>query len=146
MAGKIAGADVLLKVAGTDGNMIVIAGQTGTTLNMSADTIDVTDKTSGGWKTSLPGLREWSIDQDVFYTVGDESNKLLLNAFLERTKIKAAIRVGADEDEDGVSFEGDVYITDFPLDFSVDDAASVSMSLAGASALKVTQGAAPVAP
>lgn len=139
MARKIAGAEVLLQVK--DGsNLVTVAGQSGTTLNMSADTIDVTDKTSGGWKTSMAGLREWSIDQDVFYTIGDASNKLLMDAFVNREPIEAVIRIGKDDEADGTTFTGQVYITDFPLDLALDNAVSVSMSLAGASALEITHG------
>lgn len=136
---KIAGADVLLKVKKA-GKLVIVAGQQGTTLNLSADTIDVTDKTSGGWKTSLPGLKEWSIDQDVFYTLGDESNKLLLDAFEAREPITVELRVGTAEEVGGTTFTGEAYITDFPFDFSLDNAASVSMSLAGASKLTITHG------
>ena len=136
---KIAGADVLLKVKKDDA-LVIVAGQQGTTLNLSADTIDVTDKTSGGWKTSLPGLKEWSIDQDVFYTLGDESNKLLLDAFEAREPITVELMVGTAEEVGGTTFTGEAYITDFPFDFSLDNAASVSMSLAGASKLTITHG------
>lgn len=137
---KIAGADVLLKIKqGT--KEYTVAGQQGTTLNMSADTIDVTDKTSGGWKTNLAGLREWSIDQDVFYTLGDESNKLLLDAFINRETITASIRIGKDSEVAGTTFSGEVYITDFPIDLALDNAVSVSMALAGASALEIVHGA-----
>lgn len=139
MARKIAGAEVLLQVKdGSD--LVTVAGQSGTTLNMSADTIDVTDKTSGGWKTSIAGLREWSIDQDVFYTIGDASNKLLMDAFVNREPIEAVIRIGKNDEADGTTFTGQVYITDFPLDLALDNAVSVSMSLAGASALEITHG------
>lgn len=138
-ARKIAGADVLLKVKKGE-ELITVAGQQGTTLNLSADTIDVTDKTSGGWRTSLPGLKEWSIDQDVFYTLGDESNKLLLDAFEERNPITVELRVGTAEEAGGTTFTGEAYITEFPFDFALDNAATVSMSLAGASKLTITHG------
>lgn len=138
-ARKIAGVDVLLQVKKGE-ELVTVAGQQGTTLNLSADTIDVTDKTSGGWRTSLPGLKEWSIDQDVFYTVGDESNKLLLDAYDNREPITVSIRVGEDEEVGGITFSGDAYITDFPFDFALDNAATVSISLVGASKLTIKHG------
>ena len=138
---KVAGADVLLQIMDGE-DKVTVAGQQGTTLNMNADTIDVPDKTSGGWKTYMPGLKEWSIDQDVFYTIGDESNKLLLNAYLNREPITVFLQVGKDDEAGRISFEGEAYITEFPMDFALDNAASISMSLSGASALEVVQGAA----
>mgnify|MGYP001170026328 FL=1 len=136
MARKIAGAEVLLKVKKGD-ELIEVTGQQGLTVNLSADTIDTTDKTSGGWKTAMAGLREWSIDQDVFYTVGDESNKLLLDAYLNREAIVVDVLAGKAGEAGAIHFTGDAYITSFPFDFSLDNAASVSMSLSGASALTV---------
>lgn len=136
MARKIAGAEVLLKVKKGE-ELIEVAGQQGMTVNLSADTIDTTDKTSGGWKTAMAGLREWSIDQDVFYTVGDESNKLLLDAYLNREAIVVDVLAGKESEAGAIHFTGDAYITSFPFDFSLDNAASVSMSLSGASALTV---------
>ena len=136
---KVAGADVLLQIMDGE-DKVTVAGQQGTTLNMNADTIDVTDKTSGGWKTYMPGLKEWSIDQDVFYTIGDESNQLLLNAYLNREPITVFLQVGKDDEAGRISFEGEAYITEFPMDFALDNAASISMSLSGASALEVVQG------
>lgn len=136
MARKIAGAEVLLKVKKGE-ELIEVAGQQGMTVNLSADTIDTTDKTSGGWKTAMAGLREWSIDQDVFYTVGDESNKLLLDAYLNREAIVVDVLAGKEKEAGAIHFTGEAYITSFPFDFSLDNAASVSMSLSGASALTV---------
>lgn len=140
---KIAGADVLLVIKDENDADLQVAGQQNTTLNLEAETMDVTDKTSGGWKTSMPGLKEWSIDQDVFYTLGDTSNKILLNAFLDGTTVDAVIRIGAKDDADGITFRGKVYVTSFPVDLAMDNAVSVSMTLAGASALEIVQGADP---
>lgn len=136
MARKIAGAEVLLKVKNGE-ELIEVAGQQGMTVNLSADTIDTTDKTSGGWKTAMAGLREWSIDQDVFYTVGDASNKLLLDAYLNREPVVVDILAGKEDEDGSIHFTGEAYITSFPFDFSLDNAASVSISLSGASALTV---------
>lgn len=137
MARKIAGAEVLLKVKQGEGTLIPVAGQQGMTVNLSADTMDVTDKTSDGWKTYMPGLKEWSIDQDVFYTVGDASNKLLLDAYLNGETVVVDVLAGKESEAGAIHFTGEAYITSFPFDFSLDNAASVSMSLSGASALTV---------
>ena len=55
---KVAGCDVLVKVSKTDGTYTTIGGQTSATLNRSADTIDVTDKTNNGYKEYMAGLKE----------------------------------------------------------------------------------------
>jgi TP901-1 family phage major tail protein len=136
---KVAGVDVLLKVknGGTD---IVLGGQTGCTLNREADTIDVTDKTSGGFKTSLAGLISWSVDCDGFVVLGDQAFELIETAFMNRTPVDVLIRVGANDDADGVTYTGQGYIVDLPLEFAQDDAVTYSLSIEGATALTRTKG------
>ncbi|WP_429969156.1 phage major tail protein, TP901-1 family [Enterococcus sp. AZ136] len=136
MTRKISGAEVLLKIK-EGSTLVTVAGQQGMTLNLSGDTIDTTDKTSGGWKTAMAGLLEWGIDQDVFYTVGDKSNELLLNAFVNRKPVTVEVMVGGTDEAGSIKYSGEAYITSFPMDFALDNAVSVSMSLAGASALEI---------
>lgn len=139
MAEKIAGVDVLLKVLkGTD--LINVAGQTGTSLNLGAETIDVTDKLAEGWKDSIAGLKSWSIDQDGFVTLGEESLPLLRAQFLARKPVDVEIRVGEPESEHGVTFRGRAFIVDFPHDFQQDSAVTFSLSLEGSGKLHIDEG------
>lgn len=128
---KIAGVDVLLKVAGEDGTMIVLGGQTGATLNREAETIDTTDKTSKGFSSSMAGVISWSIDADGFVVLGDEGFDLIEETFLARKPFTAETRVGADDNADGRTYSGEVYITELPLEFAQDDAVTYSLSLQG---------------
>lgn len=128
---KIAGVDVLLKVADEDGTMIVLGGQTGATLNREAETIDTTDKTSKGFSSSMAGVIGWSIDADGFVVLGDEGFDLIEETFLARKPFTAETRVGADDNADGRTYSGEVYITELPLEFAQDDAVTYSLSLQG---------------
>lgn len=142
MAGqKIAGVDVLLKIADATGQLQIVGGQTGATLNRSAETLDVTDKTSKGWTSSMAGTLSWSIDGDGFVVIGDEAFELIEEAFVGRKVIDAEIRLGGDEDRDGVTYSGRGYIVDLPLEFAQDDAVTYSLSLEGATPLARTKGA-----
>lgn len=136
---KVAGVDVLVKVKTTSG-MVAVGGQTGASLSRSAETIDVTDKTSGGWQTSIAGLKSWSVSTDGFVTLGDTAMDLLEQAFENRTPVELEIRVGATTDANGVTYTGSAYITDFPLDFAQDSAVTYSLSFSSASALTRTKG------
>lgn len=139
MAEKIAGVDVLLKVKkGTD--LVNVAGQTGTSLNLGAETIDVTDKLAGGWKDSIAGLKSWSMDQEGFVTLGEDSLPLLRAQFLARKPVEVEIRVGENESADGVTFRGTAYIVDFPHTFNQDDAVTFSLSLEGSGKLEIIEG------
>ncbi|MDK0636892.1 phage major tail protein, TP901-1 family [Clostridium perfringens] len=132
MAGKkVAGVDVLLKIKKNE-SFIAVGGQKGATLNRSAETIDVSDKTSGGWKESIMGLKEWSLDCDGFVTLGDEGLGLIHDAFDNRTAIEIEVAVGG---TGGYTYTGSVVITDFPEEYPSDDAVTFSLSLQGASPL-----------
>lgn len=128
---KLAGVDVLLKVKKGE-QYIPVCAQKGLSLSRSAETIDVTDKTSGGYSESLVGLKSWGIETDGWICLGNESYELLLDAFDNREKIDVEIKVG---DENGFTYKGQCVITDFPEEFPMDDAISFSLSLAGASPL-----------
>lgn len=128
--GAIKGLDILLQVESTDGEYVDLGGQRGATLNRSAETIDVTNKVSGGWKQSITGFKEWSLDCDGIYIEDDAAYTLLEEAFEAGTELTVKLSKGED-----FSFSGKAVITDFPLEAPYDDAATYSVSLAGTGAL-----------
>ena len=132
---KQAGCDVLLKVAKeasggeAPSSYIVIGGQTGATLNRSAETIDVTDKTNEGYKEYMAGLKEWSVDFDGFVVTEDAGITLLDECFEGRQKVYLEIVMGKRK------YTGSGYITDYPVEFPLDSAVSYSLTVSGASPL-----------
>ena len=132
---KQAGCDVLLKVAkeGSGGSApseyTVIGGQTGATLNRSAETIDVTDKTNDGYKESMAGLKEWSIDCDGFVVIKDAGIDILDELFEARKPVYVEVTIA------GNKYTGSGYIVDYPMEMPLDSAVSFSLSIAGASKL-----------
>jgi|GEM_PF-1769982 len=140
--GKIAGVDVLLKIKNNEGKLVVVGGQTDTTLNRERETIDTTDKTSGGWSSSIPGIASWSFDSGGFVVLGDpeESFDLMEDAFYEKKEVYVDIRVGEKSSEHGRNYKGSGYIVDFPLEFPKDDAVTFSISISGNSKLEKVKG------
>lgn len=138
---KVAGVDVLLKVGDSDGTLQIVGGQTGATLNREAETIDTTDKTSEGFSSAMPGIISWSIDADGFVVIGDESFDLIEDAFLNRNKFVAEVRVGEDDNEEGRTYSGEAYIVDLPLEFAQDDAVTYTVTLEGVGVLEKVKGA-----
>ena len=137
MAGKkIAGVDVLVKVKGSDGQFLPVGGQKGASLKRSADTIDVSDKTSGGWSESIMGIKSWSLDCDGFVTLGDKGFALIHQAFDTRVALDVEIKIG---DKEGYTYTGKVVITDFPEEYASDNAVTYSLTLQGASPLVRTE-------
>lgn len=135
VAKKIAGVDVLLKVKDSMGVDVILGGQTNCTLNREAETISVTDKTSGGFTSSIAGLISWSVDCDGFVVLGDTAFDLIETAFMSRQAVEVEIRVGANDDAQGITYSGSGYIVDLPLEFSQDDAVTYALSIEGASPL-----------
>lgn len=136
MSRKVAGVDVLLKIKDTEGSFVAIGGQKGASLSRSAETIDVSDKTSGGWAESIMGMKSWSLDCEGFVVLGDKGFELLHKAFDNREAIDVEIKIGG---EDGYTYTGKVVITDFPEEYAQDSAVSYSLSLQGASPLVKAQ-------
>lgn len=134
---KIAGCNVLVKVAKeeTDGvapsTYITVGGQTGATLNRSAETIDVTDKTNDGYKEYMAGLKEWSVDFDGFIVTDDGGIDILDEVFEARKKVYLEIEMG------GKKYTGSGYIVDYPIEMPLDSAVSYSLSVSGASPLGI---------
>lgn len=132
MSKKIAGVDVLLKIKNNEGELVPVGGQKSASLSRSAETIDVSDKNSGGWSESIAGLKSWSVDCDGFVCLGDESFDLLETAFDNRTPIEVDLKIGG---VDGYTRKGSVIITDFPEDYAQDSAVTFTLTLTGASPL-----------
>lgn len=102
-----------------------LAGQRGATLNRSAETIDITNKVSAGWKESITSVKEWSVDCDGVFVADDTALKALETAFNANTMVDVKISDGT------WGYEGKAIITDFPIDAPYDDAATYSLTLQG---------------
>ena len=125
---KIKGLEVLLYVGEN-----VVGGQRGASLSMSADEIDITDKTTEGYKAYLAGLKEWSISCDGLVVANDTAYEALVTAFLAGEEIDVELKGG------GFGYKGKVAITSMDFDAQYEDALTYSCELRGASALqKVT--------
>lgn len=111
----------------------VVGGQRGATLNQTKDTIESTNKTTGGYKTFEAIFKEWSIDADSMLIFEDAGFLALQAAYQDDTLLKVQIK-----DDAGNIFEGDVFITEMPLEFAYDDFATLTVTLQGTGALVFT--------
>lgn len=129
-ASAIAGADILLTIWNSDGSkLLAVAGQQGLTINRSADSIEVTSKdTKGGWKSKIPGMKEWSIDSDGIYVPTDETHQELGKAYNNSSLVCLKIVNGKTKKH---MFGGLACITEYNLEAPYDDSMTYSMSFEG---------------
>lgn len=127
------GKDYLLYVntgTATEPVWTLIGGQRGSSLSRSADSIDTSHKTSGGWKSSLAGLRGWSIDLDGLVLLNDTGIEALETAFNAGKQVNVKF-----EYPDGKYRSGWAAITDLSIETPHDGEASLSGTLEGNGAL-----------
>lgn len=105
---------------------IKIGGQRGGSLSRKADTIDASHKDSGGWKTTLQGLKEWSIELDTLVMVNDEGLEVLNQAFLDSQLVHLKF-----EYPDKAYVTGWASITEMSIDAPHDDVATYKGTLSG---------------
>ena len=130
MAGAKRGLNVIISVK-KGGAYKVVGGQRNATLNRGSETLDVSNKATGGaWKEFIAGAKEWSVDGDGILIDGDEAFGLLEDAYLSGELVE--VKIG---DDSGWGFQGNAIITDFPVEAPYDDALSYSMPLQGTGAL-----------
>ena len=124
-ADVINGTDIGVYIDGT-----LIAHATNGTLNVSMSPRDTTSKDSGGWKTVLPGLKEWSIDVDALlaYDSANEMQSDLFTLLSNGTQVTVKFSTEATADD---RYTGSAYVTGTPITAGVEDNATYSASLVG---------------
>lgn len=115
----------------------LLGGQRSGDLSREADEIDASHKTSGGWKSTLPGLRSWSIDLESVYLKDDAGAKFLEEAFLVGKQVNVKFEY---PDKSYVTGWGSV--TECSLSTPHDDVATLSGTIKGDGALSELQPAA----
>lgn len=104
----------------------LLGGQRSGDLNREADEIDASHKTSGGWKSTLPGLRSWSIDLETVCLAGDTGAKFLEAAFLAGKQVHVKFEY---PDKSFVTGWGS--ITECSLSTPHDDVATLKGTISG---------------
>lgn len=104
----------------------LVGGQRGSSLARTADGIDVSHKTSGGWKSTKAGMRGWSIDLNGLVLLTDIGLEALETAFSTGAEIQVKFRY-----PDLKFRTGWAAITDLSIETPHDGEASLSGTLAG---------------
>lgn len=119
------GVDVVLSI-----NNIPLGGQKNATLNRRMTPINITNKITGEWSTSLSGVRTWSLNCSGIFIKDDEAFHILEDAFNNGTAIHVVLT------DDNIKYEGEALITSFPLSTNYSDSCVYSINLIGNGELK----------
>ena len=127
MSNEVRGVDVLIKHNG-----VAVAGQRDCTISIKGDKIDTTTKTNAGYKTSLQGLKEWSISIDHVNYIGEdaEGQRALKKAFLDGDNVDIVAAVGEEE-----VYTGEASISGLDISGAQADVSTSAFTLEGAGAL-----------
>lgn len=104
----------------------LVGGQRSGSLSRTADEIDASHKTSGGWGSKLAGLRSWELSLDSVYLAGDAGAKFLEDAFLAGAQVHIKFEY---PDKSFVTGWGS--ITELSLETAHDDVATISGTISG---------------
>ena len=134
-----------IKVYDSTTGILVAYAQNGS-MNLNLSLREITNKESAGWKESLEGLRDFSIDLDGAYAWTDPSSSVLNNGsddlalsnmITNRTAL--TVKFGSVGSTTGDSFySGSVFLTSFSISAGTEETATFTMSFEGTGAMTLT--------
>lgn len=107
-----------------------IAFQRDATLNLSRDLIDTTSKDNNGWKSNIPGLKDWSLDTnfELQYSSDGSTSAIysdLMDAFLNGTTLTLSLSTGLTGD---IKLSGPAIITKMDVGAPMEDVATCDIT------------------
>ena len=128
----VAGKDTLLYIASkqTPLTWLLVGGQKNSPLKEQADSLDGSDKSSGGWKKGIPGMKSWSIEYDGLYVLNDNAVDILRYSFREGKAVYVRV-----EYPDGSYKQGWANTTSFEDNNASDVIQTLKVSLTGYGAI-----------
>lgn len=101
------------------------AGNTATvTMNLSADSIDVTTRAAKGWRQYIQGLKNGSVDITIYYDTEDDTYTAFNSAFLGGTAISLFI-----SDGEGNGLDGDFIVSGYTQNEPLEDKVSIDITV-----------------
>ena len=125
-ATEVRGLDVLIKIGSQ-----VVGGQRNASLELSAESIDATCKTTGGWSKKLPGIKTWSSSCDGIYFLSDAGITAVQTAFKNSQEVELEF-----SNTEGIYFKGKAIFTSMSIEAGQDDVVSYAISFEGCGELK----------
>ena len=117
-------------ITGSGDTYTVMKGEQTNSVNRSAESIDISDKDTGAWGSTMAGKKSFTVDVTVFADNSDANQKAALNAFYTDQTVKVLIGKSGDGNTpvEGEAF--DAVITSISDTNDAGTVATRSMSLA----------------
>ena len=110
-----------------------IGGQRGASYEMSAESIDISTKTTGAWKAKIGGAKEWTAECEGVFFFNETGFEAAKTAFKAGTPVQLKF---TKRGEPTKGEQGNAIITSIAIDAPYDDAMTYSISFEGAGALE----------
>lgn len=94
--------------------------------------VDITSADSDGWKEQVSGLKEWTVDVEGIVAKGAQGFATLKQRSLEGLPVYVTLI----DPEEGFSYEGKTFVSDFAKDKSYEEAGTYSATLSGTGKLE----------
>lgn len=119
-----------LKASGS--NYTMIAGETSSSINLSADMIEVSDKESS-WKKYVAGYKGGTVDATVYADSDDTAQSELINALMQGTEVECFIgkATNVNAPDDGFVFNALVTSVGETYDTASAIARNISLQITG---------------
>lgn len=84
-------------ITGNDDTYTVLRGEQTNSVNRSAESIDISDKDTGAWGSTMAGKKSFTLDVTVYADNTDEHQQAMLNAFYTDQTVRVFVgKVGND--------------------------------------------------
>ena len=139
----ISGSDLLVSIDQSNdpanhNSVVILGGSTSCVLNVNQETIDITNKDSGGRKAFLGGASSWTLDVDAFYTDGTGAGEgetvrpsTLFDALDNGYRIAVKFYTATANQTDVKKYQGWGYITSISMNGAIGEWGTYSLSVQG---------------
>lgn len=130
----VAGKNILLCIFSEKGDkLLAVGGQQSLTINREKEVIEINSKTiAGGWKTKVPGIKDWSIETEGIYSDTDEAQRILNKAFENDDFVCLKV---INNKKKKAMFGGLALLSELSQEAPLDDSVTYTMTLEGCGAL-----------
>lgn len=122
----VPGKDTLLYIKVGEDVWALVGGQKNTPITQKAESLDGTDKTSGGWAKGLPGMKSWSIEFDGLLVLQDMGLQAVRKGYREGRQVYIRLEYAT-----GAYQQGWASVTEFSDSNASNELQTVKISFTG---------------